>query len=307
MDKQDKIAIALISYGKLTAKYLPYFFNSLSKQSYQNFKVFVADNSEEEKNLNKEFVLNNKFDFELDFFWNKKNLGFARAYNILLQRAKNENFKYVLIINPDIILEQNAIEEMLKAMNKNLVAVCPKILKWDFENKKKTKIIDTCGIKLLPGLRFVDLGQGEEDMGQYDNAEILAPSGACGLFDLEKLESIKEGDMYFDERMFMYKEDCDLGYRLKLANLKTVLAPKAIIYHDRSAVGAGDNFWQIIKARKSKSKNIKKWSYQNQNLLYKKHWHTLSVKDKIIASYYKMRAFVFALIFEKFLLCRDCR
>ena len=59
---------------------------------------------------------------------------------------------------------------------------------------------------MKPGLKFYDLGQGEEDRGQYDKFDIIAPGGAAGLFRLNLLKKIKEKDAYFDPEFFMYKD-----------------------------------------------------------------------------------------------------
>jgi len=57
--------------------------------------------------------------------------------------------------------------------------------------------------------------------------EIAYASGAAVLFTREAL--LKVG--LFDEEMWMYNEDQDLGWRLWLAGYKCILAPEAVAYH----------------------------------------------------------------------------
>lgn len=119
---------------------------------------------------------------------------------------------------------------------------------------------------MKPGLRFVDAGQGEPDKGQYDDINILGPSGAAAMYRLEALEKAEQNGQYFDELMFMYKEDCDLAYRLKLAGYKSKCAPDAIIYHDRTARAKGEGNLKVFFNRGNKSQQIKKWSFLNQQI-----------------------------------------
>lgn len=294
-----KLAIGFITYNELTAKYLPYFLKSLKGQNFQDFEVFVADNSEEENNKNKEYIKNNYPD--IDFKWMGKNIGFARAYNQLIEKAKNKDCEYFLIINPDTLLEQDTIQKLIAYATEyatEYASFCPKILSWDFENNKKTSTIDSCGLIMPKALRFRDFAQGEADRADTDNKNIIGPSGACGLFKISALEKVKDEHGYFDERMFMYKEDCDLAYRLFVNNFKSKCVDRAIVYHDRTAKESKGFF----ESRKAKSENIKKWSLVNQQLIFRKHWDKQALLAKMSILYYQLKIFVYILFFERYLL-----
>ncbi len=203
-----------------------------------------------------------------------------------------------------MILNHDMIEKLILAIGKdeNLASAAPKIFKWDFANKKKTKIIDTCGIKEISALRSVDIGQGEVDNGQYDKSEILGPSGAAAIYKLSALDKVKDEYGYFDERMFMYKEDCDLAYRLWSNGYKSKLVPNAIVYHDRTAGAIGKSDIKTAINRKNKSKQVKEWSFLNQHIIFIKHWKTLNLKRKIEVIYFAFKMFIFALLYEQYLL-----
>jgi GT2 family glycosyltransferase len=305
-----KLAIGFITYGEHTAKYLPYFLPSLFKalSEIDDYQIFCWDNSEVgEKNV--EFMANTYPGIKITK--SGKNIGFAAAYNKMMSEARKLDAEYFLVVNPDTILEPEAIKKLVEVMDKNksLGSASPKVLKWDFENSRKAKIIDTCGIKLKAGLRFVDLGQGEVDKGQYDNFEILGPSGAAGIYRMSALEKILpldkggRGDcQYFDELMFMYKEDCDLAYRLKLAGFKAKLRPEAIIYHDRTVASAGKGFMALFRGRRSRKRQEKKWSFLNQHIIFLKFWHLQGFLNKLVIILRMLAMFIFALLFEPYLI-----
>jgi hypothetical protein len=72
----------------------------------------------------------------------------------------------------------------------------------------------------------------EADGGQYDlREEVFFFSGAAALLRTEALADIG----LFDERYFMYYEDLDLSWRLRLRGWKVVYAPEAVVEHEHAA------------------------------------------------------------------------
>ncbi|PIV50568.1 hypothetical protein COS18_04690 [Candidatus Falkowbacteria bacterium CG02_land_8_20_14_3_00_36_14] len=314
--KEVKLIIGFIIYGKEIYKYLPYFLDSLKKQAYKDYKILAVDNSDMEDKDNESFDFIKKNYLEIKIEQAGKNLGFARAHNRIISQVMAAGAKYYLSLNSDMILEPDAIEKMVQAMEADgaLGSASPKIFKWGFPNNRKTKIIDTCGIVLQPGLRFEDLGQEQKDDGRFDKAEILGPSGAAAMYRLSALEKVKtspqpspcrgEGEKseYFDELIFMYKEDCDLAYRLFLSGYKSKFVSEAVVYHDRTISAKGNNNWQIALNRLNKSKQAKNWAFLNQHIIFIKYWKPQNFKNKLAIIWYALKMFLFVLIFEQYLL-----
>lgn len=272
-----KVVIGTIAYGAATASYLPLFKKSLDEQTFKNFSLIIRDNTED-------------------------NLGFSKAYNLMIKQALDNKADYFLVINPDVYLSKNVLELLVKELegNDKLAVVTPKLLKWDFTNKVLTKIIDSCGLKLNCGLNFSDLGQGEIDDNKYDKAKIIGATGAAALFRLSALEKIKEEQQYFDEHFFMYKEDCDLAYRLYLKNYQAKLVSEALAYHDRTA--SGGSLLKRFFNRRQRNIKTKQWSFINQHFLFIKYWHKQSLLNRLMIIIRVKLMFLNALIFEQFLL-----
>ena len=307
-----KLTIGFITYENLTAKYLPFFLPSLTTACLNcndEIKIVAIDNSKNKNNKNTEFIKLNYPKIEIKSL--EKNIGFARAYNKMIKKASIENSKYFLMLNPDTILEPSAIKEMIVKMekNQNLSSVSPRIFKFYlYKNNnnyqiKKTNIIDTYGIKLHTGLRFRDLGENQVDNNQFKNKKIIGPSGAAGMYRMDALEKIKQkNEQYFDEEMFMYKEDCDLAYRLFLAGFESCFVDRAIVYHNRTGAGVGRGNLKTAWNRIEKSKQVKKWSFLNQHIIFIKYWHLQNWKNKLAIIWYELKVIIFILIFEQYLL-----
>lgn len=309
-----KIAVGFLTYNEASVRYLGDFLPSLeaalSFWTPAERLVLAFDNSTGDL-ANRRFLEN--FNMEaatrpgglaIEILSVDANLGFSRAYNILIRQALAAGAEYFLVINPDTILEKRALLEMVSSLEADLglASVSPKIRRWDFATNTRTSCLDSCGLALAPGLRFSDIGQGCRDDKCFDRHPILGPSGAAALFRLSWLEKVKEGGQYFDERFFMYKEDCDLAYRLFLAGGRSRLVPAAIIYHDRTATSVGRGLFNMLAARSRKSRQVRSWSFRNQQLLFWKHWTSQGLYSRFLIIIQVLSMFIFSLIFERFLL-----
>ncbi len=298
-NQNTKVWVGFITYGESTALYLPYFLQSLERQTYQSVSIVCFDNSEEEHNDNSPILEDHP---HIHVYRESSNVGFSRAYNILLHKAVAAGARYFFVVNPDTVLEPDVIDRLVSSLevNPHCASVSPKLRRWNFIARTKTTIIDSCGLILKSGLQFFDVGPGEEDHGQYDNSLIMGVSGAAGLFRLSALEQVAEQGKYFDEYFFMYKEDCDLAYRLQLAGYSSLLVPKAIMYHDRTV--SGGNVWQRFINRRERSKVANRYAFVNQHFLYIKYWSRQSAASKLkIISWVVIRFFE-ALLLEQYLL-----
>jgi len=304
---KPQIYIGFITYGKSTAKYLPYFLPSLKEQSFKDFKILAIDNSEIENNENAIYIKNNFPEVKLK--WAGKNFGFAKAFNIMIRQAIKDGAEYFLALNPDMIFEPGMVAELIKVIetDEKIAALAPKILKWDFANQQ-TNIIDSYGLYITKEHHFSSLRQGEIDNPKFtEPRETFGFTGAAVLFRVKALIDVVyqsgESKEYFDELMFMYKEDCDLSYRLRLAGWKIVFAPKAIAYHDRTASPKGESNFKIALNRQNKDKAVKKWSFLNHWILWLKY-NNLPFRFRVRAAtwWYQIKNLIFIILFEQYLL-----
>ncbi len=316
-----KLVVGFITYNESSEPYLPYFLESLKKAlnfiDLKEVLILAFDNSDFDFKSNQEyitqFLLKNP-GLKIRQLKADKNIGFAKAYNLMIKEALNVSAEYFLVINPDIVLTENSLELLVNRISQktDLAAVSPRIMTWDFKNLAKTKIIDSLGISSKSALKFFDIAQGklysEENKNEYigEAKKVIAPSGASGLYRLSALEKVAEDrgeeKQYFDERFFMYKEDCDLAYRFLVQNLKVETVFDSVIYHDRTTRSLGGGLKNFFLSRREKSKKARAWSFRNQHYIFIKHFNSQNILTKGFLLIKMAKMFFFSLIFEQFLL-----
>jgi GT2 family glycosyltransferase len=303
----NKLTINLVTYNG--AKYIPFLFDSLKKQTYKDWAINVIDNNSQDsaikllkKELNNLMVQNNTVE-KTKLIEKKENIGFTVAHNELFQKSES---KYFLILNQDTYLQPDCLEKMVKFLDKNkeVFVVSPRLMKWDFTKGINgfTNIIDSLGLKVLRSRRVVEIGAGDVWNDKNKESEVFGVSGTCAMFRKSAIEEVLyKNNELFDSSYFMYKEDVDLAYRLQQRDSKVFVLSDAVCYHDRSGK-AGKNLSDktAIKNKKSQSELIKYYSYKNHlATLYKNfYWQNIFL-DLPWIKWYEFKKFIYLLLFDR--------
>lgn len=213
------VSILMINFnGKVDlAKCLPSLFNT----KYAGFEVIILDNgsSDGSAEMLREF---SNFGNRIKTIFSLKNLGFAEANNIAYKTAEGD---FIVALNCDTIVSPLWLEELVKTITEDQETgiVQSKLL-----SLKNPQLIDSAGDLVHPSGCSIPRGMGEKDRGQYDQEpEIFSARGAAIITRRSIIEQIG----FFDPDYFMYYEDVDFSWRVRLAGYKVKLAPKSIVYH----------------------------------------------------------------------------
>lgn len=294
----DLISLVIINYNNKS--YLKRCLDSILNQTYKNLEIIFIDNESKDESFQ---FMKQEYSENQNIFLirNEINNGYAGAAN---QGIKLSKGKYIMILNPDIIMENNFIEKMYEFIDsdESIGALSGKLLKYDFENNKKLNYIDSAGIIMFKSTRCIDRGQNEEDLGQYDEIEqVFGVCGAAPLYRRSSLEKIKVFNEYFDEDFFAYKEDVDLSWRLNLAGFKNMYYPKAVAYHGRGLGSSKGGVLNFIKHRKNQSQFLRGISYRNHMIMVKKNNLGNFLKEYRYYIYKRRLAFaLYMVLFERF-------
>ena len=164
-----------------------------------------------------------------------KNIGYGRAANLGLERCQG---RFVLLLGADVTMDPGSVGKLADSLltRPDAGAVGPRVMlpdgRLDPDCRRSfpipsTMFYQTLGLsKLFPkSPRF-----GRHNMGHVSDTdfhEMDAGTGACLMLRMATLERVG----FFDPRYFMFGEDLDLCYRLKLGGWKVFYLPTASASH----------------------------------------------------------------------------
>ena len=226
-----KLSVIIVNYN------VQYFLENCLNSVYNSsaiidFEVFVVDNNSVDRSLQ---MLAEKFP-QTKVIANKSNRGFSVANNQAIKEAKGE---YVLLLNPDTVIEENTFKVCCDFFDSQEKAggLGVKMLdgKGNFLPESK-RGLPTPAVAFYKIFGITNLFPKSEKFGQYhlghlskeENHQIEILSGAFMMMRKSVLDEIG----LLDESFFMYGEDIDLSYRITQAGYSNhYLADTQIIHY----------------------------------------------------------------------------
>lgn len=242
-----KLSIVIVNYN------VKYFLEQCLRSVYKALpqveaEIWVVDNNSSDDSVG---LVREKFP-EVKLIANKHNPGFARANNQAIRQAQGE---YILLLNPDTVVQENTFEASLDFMDRHPGAggLGIKMLdgrgKYLPESKRglPTPWVAFCKMTGLTRLfphseRYARYYLGHLSPEQNQKVEILA-----GAYMLLRREALDHTGL-LDEDYFMYGEDIDLSYRLLQAGYQNYyLAESSIIHYKGESTRKGSlNYVKIF-------------------------------------------------------------
>jgi GT2 family glycosyltransferase len=250
-----KVAVIIVAYDSV--RFLDGLFATLmpaverSRAGGLETEVIVVENASKDNTL---ALLRARNDITL--IESAKNLGFAGGNNLGIRRAMQSGAKYVYFLNHDTEVEPDFLIEALAVMESGeRVGAVQSLL---LLHPEKT-LVNSAG----NAVHFLGLGyclgyrRSAAEVNRAAQPEIAYPSGAGVLLCAEALGVVG----VFDDEFFMYHEDLDLGWRLRLAGYRCVLAPRSVVYHKYEFSRSIKKFYWMERNRGIVLlKNLRVWS-----------------------------------------------
>jgi len=196
---------------------------SLLDQDCEDFEILVVDNGSEDGSqalVKKEFPT-------VKLIENEANLGFGPAVNKGFEKAKGD---YLIFLNNDLALQPDCLRQLAKLLDSDptVGAAIPKILYYSSSEKntsRETARINSYGVLVnYTGIACPNL------IDQLDQSNLPLTESACGgifMFPREVYEKVGG----FDDDLFLYHEDHDLSWRIRMMGWKLMVVPDSVCYH----------------------------------------------------------------------------
>ena len=199
-----------------------------------------------------------------DYAWvklmeNQENQGFARANNLAIRQAQGE---YVLLLNPDTIVEEGTLRNVLAFMEAHPKAGGAGVMMRNEDGSlapESRRALPTPWVSCLKMIGF-DKRYYMSHLPWEEPGRIEVISGAFCFLRRKALDEVG----LLDEDFFMYGEDIDLSYRLLKGGWENWYLPYAIThYKGRSTQKTDYRYVHIF--------------YQAMLIFLRKHYGHLSV------------------------------
>ncbi|MEA2179552.1 MAG: hypothetical protein QOG77_2849 [Solirubrobacteraceae bacterium] len=144
----------------------------------------------------------------------ERNAGFAAAVNRGIEAVDADA---VALVNTDVVLDRDWLARTERRLQPGVASVATKMV-----SLADPAILDDCGDVLRRDGVCDQRGHGCRDDGAYDApGEVFAACAGAALYRREAVLGLGG----FDESLFAYLEDVDLGLRLRLAGWRCAYEP----------------------------------------------------------------------------------
>ncbi len=217
-----KVALIVVAYN--AKRYLDGCLGSLEKADRDgiDLDVIVVDNASKDGTAAE---VRRRFP-RVELIESGRNLGFAGGNNLGMRTALERGADLIYLLNQDTEVNADFLTEAVKVAeaDEKIGSVQSLLLLHPDRG-----LINSTG----NAIQFLGFGYCRDyrrPLAEWRHAGIDKIAYASGAGVLLRASALRETGL-FDESLFLYHEDLDLGWRLRLAGYANVLAPHSIVYH----------------------------------------------------------------------------
>jgi GT2 family glycosyltransferase len=232
-----RVTVVLVNYngGDIVLGAL----DALRTQTFADFRAVVVDNASGDGSPE---VIERDYPDVL-LIRAGRNLGFAAANNLALDRISPGEF--VALLNPDAIPAPDWLAELVAGAERHPSA-------GGFGSRMyldaERSVLDGVGdVYHVTGLTWRLGHLGPADGRFLEETEIFSPCAAAALYRTAALEDVGG----FEESFFMYLEDVDLGFRMRLRGWASWYIPASEVRHLGSAIVGLRSDFQIYHGHRN--------------------------------------------------------
>lgn len=216
-----KVSIVIINAKGV--QHLDTCLKSVLKTDYADYEVIVVDclthGIEEWIKINYPQV--KVFHFDVD-------IGPSAEHNVGVKHA-NPKSKYVAFLDNDTEVDPSWLHESIKVMESDPTIGAAQCKLLSMYNRNV--IDDAGGVVDRLGYSY-PRGRGEADAERYDRVdELLYACGAASAYRRHVIEEVSVNGRLFDPRYFIFSDDIDVGWRIRLRGYRVVFIPTSKVFH----------------------------------------------------------------------------
>lgn len=224
---------------------------SLREQIYPRLQTLVLDNGSDNQ---QEALARIRAAFpQVRTLASKRNLGFAGGCNVGMRAALELGADYLLLLNNDVLLQPDAIAELVAALQADTGAGAAGPLIYYASEPERVWF---GGGKVRMGGRV--LPEHGEGAGIHSGSPTMESEWLPGTAVLVRREAVARAGM-MNASYFLYWEDVEWCFRLRNAGYRLLLVPRSIIYHKVNATSGDLPLTIVYYWERNRLRFIERW------------------------------------------------
>ncbi|OAI17183.1 MULTISPECIES: glycosyltransferase family 2 protein [Methylomonas] len=264
----SKVAIVIVTWNKKA--FVLELLNSLQHLNYPNYDVIVVDN----------FSSDHTFEAIAEYFPNTivinnpENTGGAGGFNIGLQYAQDNGYKYCWLLDNDVVVESDALLHLVNTLDSSLeTSICgSQIL------IAGTDIIQECGGDIdWNNFKVRLINHGKSKISKRPDKSVLEVDycAACSML-VRMSDIIAFGKI--DPDMFIFWDDIEWSTRIKTFGKKIFCNTNSVVWHHFNGYKPS-NVWRVY------------YRVRNKLYFFNKYSKSKSAVAKLLAIYEELQEF----------------
>lgn len=264
---------------------------SIEKYTSIAYKIYVVDgaSTDDSYRILKEHFAGNK---RVKLIKSEVNGGYSYGNNVGIKQAIKDNANTILIINPDVVLLNNAIDLMYGSLQQNsdVAVVGPRIFGPNNEDMQFAAKLLTFWSFFWNRKPFIFLNKKFARKKRFYKLDINSSlkfqgmvSGCCFMIKTSDFAKM----IFFDENIFLYYEEDIISYKLFAINKCTMVNSVAHVFHNHSS-----------SVKKEGSAFLRYHRFISSYYVLKKYGK-LNIIQSVLASLLTISPFIFLSPFDK--------
>ena len=251
--KKYKVDVIIPIYNSLD--WVKICIDAVMKNTNHNIlgKVYLMNDCSKKETKDYLDTVNEKYGDILEVVHNKENLGFVKTCNKAMKLSKSD---YVLLLNTDCIVSQNAIEKMADAMSKDnkIGLLCP-----------ISTVAANLSYPIPEGMNFMQVNEVFEKQFKGKTFDACTVVGNCLMISRDNINKVGVFDEIFEKG---YTEETDYQFKSMVKGFKAKVLIDTFVYHECRVT-----FGESEKQLKIRSEHLKiffdRWGKEYNELMEK--------------------------------------
>jgi len=222
-----KAGVILVNYKDYVNRFLAECRDTLRQQDYpaEQTNVYIVDNASTQET--RAYIRDN---YPEAIVVPRQDGNYAAANNAGIRQARQDGCDYFVIANMDTAFAPDWLSELVKALETDSAigfAQSKMLLYPQTEQERQKPRINSLG-NIMNYLGFGFTSAYREPDRQVSGLPDIGYASGCSFITSQP---VIDRIGCYDEEYWMYHDDIEMSWRVKLAGYRIVLAPRSVVYH----------------------------------------------------------------------------